>query len=376
MKHTKTASAGYSEVTIDEISKDGMSDENSSLSSQENSISDSVGSSDGLLNENHISGSIIIYMDEINNYDNCSFTSQKNSYHDEECNLADEIFDDVELIVTGCLSESSTAFKFQEELEIMSKRALERAMNTNQEVWNAVTMLIAPCYCLYYLLSGHWLTSADIAIIRIESLDPSYSFNSFNGNIGCIQSSIFPKFHALPPLTVMAIIVGMVLHAPVSITYHLLCAFKIPQGPQRINHWSRRLDQAMIHVISILWSFGSSGNWKYALLSMMFNVDSIYGLYQRPFCPKKIARRFGVAMIMQSLPLFTSGDCFLIAQLLTIFAVSGWLFTRYPFGGYSHGMFHIVIALAPPLVLAASAKLPSGQDQILYAGKCALSNLR
>ena len=67
MKHTKTASAGYSEVTIDEISKDGMSDENSSLSSQENSISDSVGSSDGPLNETHISGSIIIYMDEINN---------------------------------------------------------------------------------------------------------------------------------------------------------------------------------------------------------------------------------------------------------------------------------------------------------------------
>jgi len=76
---------------------------------------------------------------------------------------------------------------------------------------------------------------------------------------------------------------------------------------------------------------------------------------------------------MQSMPLFTSGDGLLSAQLLLIFVVSGWLFARYPLGGYSHGMFHIVIALAPPLVLAASTKLPAVEHQLRFAAACAFS---
>jgi len=352
------------------------SDDNSSISSHDDSSCNSFTYSE------RADGSIIIHMDEINTYgdisdNNCSLSSQESDL-DEEQNLADEIFDDIEMIVTGCTSESSRA-----ELDIMYKRALERAMNKTQEVWNAVTMLIAPCYCLYYLFSGHWLSIAHIENYRLDSVLESYdsSFSSgkldfLGGNHGCIQSSIFPNLHALPPLSVIAIIAGMVLHAPASITYHLLCAYRIPAGPQRIDHWSRRLDQAMIHVISILWSFGSSGNWKYTLLSILLNVDSIYGLYQRPFCPRKIVRRFAIALIVQSLPLFVSGDGFLTAQLILIFAASGWLFTRYPLGGYSHGMFHIVIAFAPPLFLAASTQLPNMQSQIRFAAACAVSNVR
>jgi len=164
-------------------------------------------------------------------------SSEEDSELDEENNLADELLDDIEMIVTACTSKGS-----QEELDTISKRALERAMNSTQEVWNAVTMLIAPCYSLYYLLSGSWLSSAHIENYRINSMTDSLnpmllSGNDFlSGSVGCIQSSMFPNFHALPPLTVIAIVSGMVLHAPACIIYHLLCAFKIPQGAERIDH--------------------------------------------------------------------------------------------------------------------------------------------
>lgn len=357
--------AGSMVVIMDDINFCGIvSDDNSSLSSQDDSSQSTFTFSECA------DRSIIIHMDECYgdiSDDNRSLSSKE--YEDQ--NFAD----DIEMIVTGCTSQSSTGPKFHDDLDVISKRALERGMNTTQEVWNAITMLIAPCYCIYYLLSGSWLSAAHLEKYSVlESFEPSLSFAG--AHVGCIQSSFFPNFHALPPSTVIAIVTGMVLHAPASIIYHLLCAFKIPQGPARINHWSRRLDQAMIHVISILWSFASSGNGRYTLLSMVINLDSIYGLYQRQFCPRKIVRRFAMALIIQTLPIFLKGDGPLSVKLILIFITSGWLFTRYPLGGYSHGMFHIVIAFAPPLVLAASTQLPVAQDQIRFAAECALSKTR
>jgi hypothetical protein len=292
-----------------------------------------------------------------------SLSSEETSVSEEEDLTSEDIFDDVDVQLTlrrsssnDTLSQVSSISTSQEDLDAISKRASKRAMNTEQEVWNAITMLIAPCYCLYFVLSGKWLTAADL-----EALSTSDT-NNISRYHGCI-----PK----PPLTVIAIVLGIVLHTPASVLYHVLCAFKIPQGPMRINHWSRRLDQAMIHVVSIFWSFGSSGQWTYTLLSMIFNVDSIIGLYRRPFCPRKIFYRFGVALTIQTLPLFINGRPDHIIRLLAIYIASGLMFTKYPLGGYSHGMFHILIAFAPPLVLVASVQLPSVQNELRIAATCA-----
>merc|ERR1719223_2040775 len=90
----------------------------------------------------------------------------------------------------------------------------------------------------------------------------------------------FPNMHSMPPLATLSVVLGYLIHSPCSIYYHLLCAFKLPPGPKRLDHWSRRLDQAMIHIIGLFITFGQSGNLNYSLVSLVFNVDSFYRLFQ------------------------------------------------------------------------------------------------
>jgi len=285
----------------------------------------------------------------------------------------------------------------------LARRAEERQMTCAQEVYNAITMLPQPLMCIYFILMGKWLTDDDILQARDEMSSFSEMYNyigdgdlvndngdgihnttmNFNSSPysshssylynddRCISSSLLPNLHSLPPLTTMAVVTAFILHSPCSIQYHLLCAFKLPPGPKRMDHWSRRLDQTMIHWISFFLCYGLSGSIDYALISLTFTLDSMYRLFQSGHRPKRILIRMVGAFLMPVLPLVTNGYILEVMQLLAIYGVSGWLFSTYPFKGWSHGTFHLVCALSVPIYLDASTKLMVSQDAIQIAAKCA-----
>ena len=267
--------------------------------------------------------------------------------------------------------------KRQQELkeaeEELARRAAKRQMTTNQELWNAITMLPSPLYALYFCFGGLWLNKVDIhnALVSMESNEDWKS--TFDYSSSCLQSSILPNLHAIPPYTVIAGALALLLHSPVSIYYHILCAYKLPPGPKRMDHWARRLDQAMIHMMSFMLAYCTSANFDYFLITIAFNIDCMYRLFQKGMKPKATFYRMVFGFLLPALPFIIRREVIKTLWLMIIYGVSGWLFSTYPFGGWSHGAFHLVVFLSNPILIPASLNLDVGvvKDAIDTAAKCA-----
>ena len=54
------------------------------------------------------------------------------------------------------------------------------------------------------------------------------------------------------------------------------------------------------------------------------------------------------------------------------FATLLQLFVQYPLGGWSHGVFHLVLSFLPHLIMKVATQLESSQLQINLAVKCAI----
>ena len=259
--------------------------------------------------------------------------------------------------------------------ELLEKRARSRQMSGAQEVWNAITMLVTPAIGLYFIFSGMWVTQDRILQAKEHLLGGTDEFSIleplFEGVGRCINSTYFPNLYAMPPLATISIVVGYLMHSPCSVYYHLLCAFKLPPGKERLNHWSRKLDQAMIYAMSYFTCYGTSGSLKFAVVSMIFSIDSIYRLFQPVYRPKSILVRMIVAFLLPVLPAIVYGYHEQTRQYFIIFAISGWMFTSYPLGGFSHGVFHLIAALSNPIQLGLSTMLSTSEEAIQIAANCA-----
>merc|ERR1712157_196734 len=181
-----------------------------------------------------------------------------------------------------------------------------------------------------------------------------------------------PNLYALPPLPVVAIFIGIALHAPFSFFYHYNCATFLPPGIARIEHWSRRMDHSMIHVASAFLSYGTSGQRNYFLLNVIYNLDCVYRQFERRVRPKRNKLRIGISILLYTLPVLSRGDFHLFAQLWIIFFISAWFFAKYPIKGWSHSAFHFTISLIPYFLLQEACKLPASQPQIITAARCAI----
>jgi hypothetical protein len=170
---------------------------------------------------------------------------------------------------------------------------------------------------------------------------------------------------ALPPLPVVAVFMGIALHAPFSFLYHWQYAFQ-----HGAKHWSRRMDQAMIHVCSACLSFGATGHVPFFAANVVYNLDCGYRLFSPHERPLRNQVRIIVSVLLYTLPILWRGDVTLFVQLWMVFLVSGWCFATYPIGGWSHTVFHLVIALAPRLMLRAAATLPASAAQLELAAQC------
>lgn len=82
--------------------------------------------------------------------------------------------------------------------------------------------------------------------------------------------------------------------------------------------------------------------------------------------------RILMSIIAYTIPILRRGDVMLFLELWVIFSVCGWLFAKYPIGGWSHSAFHIVIALAPPLLMKVACHLIASEEQIKIAARCAV----
>ena len=236
-------------------------------------------------------------------------------------------------------------FKYsqKDEEKQAQKYAANREMTSVQEVWNAITMIPYPLFFMFMIVTGSWLSEEDIHSMKevmifeqtMRTASNMTKVMPFIDN-SCVQSSLFPTFHALPPAPVLLAAIGIITHTPCSILYHVLCAWYIPSGPKRIDHWSRRLDQAMIHFISTCWCYASSANLAYSFCALIINAYSAIQLFsQRAHKPKQVIGRIAISLLLPVFPFIVRGEPSLIAQLLCIYGLSFWLFAKYPLGGKS-----------------------------------------
>ena len=68
-----------------------------------------------------------------------------------------------------------------------------------------------------------------------------------------------------------------------------------------------------------------------------------------------------VSLLLCVLPLLIRGENEVFLKVVTLLIISGWLFIRYPFGGWSHALFHIVVALIPPVMMQSASNLKLSQ---------------
>ena len=124
-----------------------------------------------------------------------------------------------------------------------------------------------------------------------------------------------------------------------------------------MDHWARRLDQAMIHFMSFMIGYATSASTDYFLITMAFNIDCMYRLFQKGMRPKRTLYRMAAAFLIPVLPLVLQQKWIVVLELVIVYGVSGWLFSSYPFGGWSHGAFHLCIFLSNPILLKTSLDL-------------------
>ncbi|KAL3826492.1 hypothetical protein ACHAXA_004329 [Cyclostephanos tholiformis] len=283
-------------------------------------------------------------------------------------------------IIHKVSSENGFPSKYLSEEESFDADAFfdKRVMTPNQERFNAITMIPGMIYSVYFILAGCWIKAGDDQhddhpFHQSENSDWSEmareafgSENGWRGSFGCIRSSSFPHLTALPPLPVVAAAVGILVHSPFSIMYHWSATSIEPS--YRIKHWSRRLDHAFIHFASACAAYATSGRVDFFLLNAAFNLDCAYRQFEEKVCPKRNLNRVASSVFLYLLPVLMHKQYLLFFQFFLCLPL---LFVQYPLGGWSHGVFHLVLSCLPHLIMKVATQLESSQLQINLAVKCA-----
>lgn len=242
-----------------------------------------------------------------------------------------------------------------------------REMTPFQERMNALTVLPGTYYVIMFFLSDSWSSKSFIEAYAHKIIDDTeFDYSQ------CISWSWLPHLHALPPLPPLAAAIGVLCHAPFSIIYHWRYAHRLPPGLARTTHWSRRMDQAMIHFQCACFAYCTSGRLDYFLVNALFNMDCIYRQFLQEVRPRRNQIRIAISIAALSIPLLVRGEVFLFLKLAFLFAVGGWLFGQYPIGGWSHSAFHIAMLFVPPILMTSALDLSSSQSQLEVATHCAI----
>lgn len=257
------------------------------------------------------------------------------------------------------------------------KYMASREMTPFQERMNAITMIPLPLYCFFYLLSGTWISPTLIEeaheqlLLQQDDQVSSPSCLEWSSSFGSSSwiSWLMQNVHAMPPLPILAIMFGCTVHAPFSFLYHWKYAHALAPKA-RTMHWSRRMDQVMLHVCGSFSAFGSTGSFLFFWISVIFNVESIFRQFETKVIPSRNQARLGGSIVFWLLPVLRV-DTDLFLRLLVVIAVAGYLFIKYPIGGWSHSAFHLVMIFSLPILFDAALMLSYSQPQLQTAAFCA-----
>lgn len=276
--------------------------------------------------------------------------------------------DETDSEVSSLIAEQETDEKeIAPQMDLEAEKYLsKREMTPLQEKLNGLTTLPAGIYCAIFCLTGSWLGQS---LIQQAHKDAA-SGTDFQGE-GCLSSSWFPNLHAMPPLPVIAGAMSMILHMPFSFIYHFVYAHTMSQAA-RIDHWSRRMDQTMLHVYSSLLSYAFSGRMDFFLVNLIFNVDSAYLQWEKKIVPLRNQTRLILSIFSFTLPILERGDYSYFCQIWGTMGTAFAVFALYPFGGWSHTVFHLIFLTVPPMMMKYIPTLPASQDQLHLAAQCAV----
>jgi hypothetical protein len=191
-------------------------------------------------------------------------------------------------------------------------------MSPRQEIVNALTMFIAPTFSWWIVLS-----------------DPSYGDASDLGR----------RMAALQ-------LYGLLWHMPFSQMYHLKCALDTEMH-QTSNPYVR-LDISNIHVASAVYAYtlyGPADSWFAPFMAVViaWNAYSAASKWRNgPWgqlgSTRNLVEIVG-SVLLYAAAMLARGDIVNLCGMMTSFVVGGLVFKFYPFGGYSHAIFHVICGI-------------------------------
>ena len=119
-------------------------------------------------------------------------------------------------------------------------------------------------------------------------------------------------------------------------------------------------------------AYATSGRMDYFAFNAMYNLDCAYRQFDEKVRPRQNQIRIATSILLYILPVLCRGYYTEFAQLILIFTLGAWFFLAYPIGGWSHSMFHVVIAFLPHVIMVSACKLHCSQQQLAFAAQCAL----
>mmetsp|Transcript_10959 Transcript_10959/g.14700 ORF Transcript_10959/g.14700 Transcript_10959/m.14700 type:complete len:339 (-) Transcript_10959:107-1123(-) len=260
---------------------------------------------------------------------------------------SDDVKDELDVVSTPEMNE------YEQERIRNHEIMMNRAMSPTQEIWNGLTMIPNLLFSIYYLYTTQWIP------------------DELKGGIAHDDVSEEETCSLLPPMTILAAVAGIAIHLPFSVYFHWCCACTLAPGIERLEHWSRRADQAGIHLVSALWSYSTSGSLPYFAMAALFNGVCMRKHFEKEISVSGNRNRILMAVFLYLLPMLWRGEFLLFFSTFLVIVGGFGSFAFSPIGSWSHCLFHVVFFLLPPCIFAASMTLPMNQEYAALAARCA-----
>ena len=136
--------------------------------------------------------------------------------------------------------------------------------------------------------------------------------------------------------------VGLILHAPFSILYHLLCANRVFHD--NVNNIPRKMDQVMIHIGATAVILGISKYEWYTHVAIIFNELSISYICYAYSTPQLRRLNIFISVLFYIAPVFYDGYYHIGMNVLWYWILGIYFFVYNDhFHGYGQGIFHLLL---------------------------------
>ena len=128
----------------------------------------------------------------------------------------------------------------------------------------------------------------------------------------------------------------------------------------------------MIHAFSSLSAYAVNGSIHLIAGITFFNMECIYLQLLQQVIPRRNQLRLVISLLAFAIPILQRGDFLDFVKIHGFMFLGFCIFATYPFGGWSHAIFHLINMLVPPIMMKYVLELSPSQDQLNFAAKCAI----